>query len=220
MVKKQFIFIFSLSLVIFSSCVSKKKFVEMQDGRLRAEEQVRQLTAENNARAARIQTMIDDFKSMKNELMESNAVKDQYIDNLNKEIAGLNEKLNEQKQSLQERNFTFGFERERLSETLGEKDSKIQSLERRIAEMDKELSGQSSTLSDRNIRITALTDQITAMETERGRAEKQRAELEQQLQKIREETNALKGQLQEKDETIKRLQNNVTLLKKELGGGN
>lgn len=69
----------------------------MQNGRIQAEEQLRQTTAESNARAERIKTMIADFESMKNELMASNAEKDQYIDNLNKEIAGLSEQLKEQK---------------------------------------------------------------------------------------------------------------------------
>src|SRR5690606_40889155 len=64
MIKKHHILIFFLVTLIFSSCVSKKKFVEMQDGRMRAEEQVRQLTEENIARAARIEAMSDDFESM------------------------------------------------------------------------------------------------------------------------------------------------------------
>ena len=41
-----------------------------------------------------------------------------------------------------------------------------------------------------------------------------------QLQKARAETKNLQAQLTEKDETIKMLQNNVNLLKNELGGGN
>ncbi|MCA1760721.1 MAG: hypothetical protein LC658_13215 [Bacteroidales bacterium] len=217
---KHLIIIITTFSLVFTSCVSKKKFTEMQNGRLQAEEQVRELTAENNARADRIKAMIADFESMKNELMESNAEKDQYIDNLNKEIAGLNDQLNEQRQSLQDRNFTYGFERERLSETLQGRENTIRSLERQIAGLEKEMSSQNTTLSDRNVRINALTDQIASLEREKERGEKQRAALEQQLVNRREEVNALKAQLNEKDETITRLQNNVNLLKKELGGGN
>lgn len=216
---KHFIFLVAVSSLFITSCVSKKKFTEMQNGRLRAEEQVRQLTEENNARAARIKAMIADFESMKNELMESNVEKDQYIDNLNKEIAGLNEQLTEQRQSLQERNFTFGFERERLSETLQEREKTIRALERQISELEKESSRQTSTLSDRNVRINALNDQIAALEVEKTRGEKQRTDLEQQAQRLRDEINTLKAQMKEKDETITRLQNNVNLLKRELGGG-
>ena len=217
MIKKYLIFIVALLPIMFSSCVSKKKFVEMQNGRLQAEEQLRQTTAENNARAERIKTMIADFESMKNELMASNAEKDQYIDNLNKDISGLSEQLKAQKQSIQESNFTFGFERERYTESLQEKEKAIRSLQREMAEMEKEMSQQASTLSDRNVRISSMADQLEAFEGERIRSEIQLAGLEEQLSKLREETNSLNAQLKEKDETITRLQNNVNLLKKEIG---
>lgn len=220
MIKKYLIFIVALLPIMFSSCVSKKKFVEMQNGRLQAEEQLRQTTAENNARAERIKTMIADFESMKNELMASNAEKDQYIDNLNKDISGLSEQLKAQKQSIQESNFTFGFERERYTENLQEKEKAIRSLQREMAEMEKEMSQQASTLSDRNVRISSMADQLEAFEGEKIRSEKQLAGLEEQLSKLREETNSLNAQLKEKDETITRLQNNVNLLKKEIGARN
>lgn len=210
----------TVSVMIFTSCVSKKKFVEMQNGRLNAEEQVRHLTAENNARAARIEALISDFEAMKNELMESNSEKDQYIDNLNKEIAGLNVQLSEQKQSLQEKSFTYGFEKDRLSETVQERDKRILTLERQISELEKELSSQATTLSDRNIRINTLTDQMSFLENEKEAAKQQQEAQMQQVENLKNEINALKGQISEKDQAITRLQNNVNLLKRELGGGN
>ncbi len=210
----------TVSVMIFTSCVSKKKFVEMQNGRLSAEEQVRNLTAENNARAARIEALISDFEAMKNELMESNSEKDQYIDNLNKEIAGLNVQLSEQKQSLQEKSFTYGFEKDRLSETVQERDKRILTLERQISELEKELSSQATTLSDRNIRINTLSDQLSFFENEKEAAKQQQEAQMQQVENLKNEINTLKGQISEKDQAITRLQNNVNLLKRELGGGN
>jgi chromosome segregation ATPase len=207
-----------LALTLTTSCVSKKKFTAMEAGRFRAETEVARLAEENNARAARIAAMIKDFETMKNELMGSNAAKDQLIDNLNREMASLQEKLNEQQQSLQERNFAFGFERERLSETLQEKDNTIQSLNREVNTLEKEITQQAAVLSDRNIRINTLSDQITVLEGEKIRGEEQRSELEQQLRQAQAETNRLKALGQEKDETITRLQNNVNLLKREMEG--
>ncbi len=205
-----------LALTLITSCVSKKKFTEMERGRWKAETEVARLTEENNARADRIAAMIKDFESMKNELLQSNAKKDQMIDNLNKEIANLQEELSEQKQSLQERNFTFGFERERLSETLQEKDNTIQALNREIASLEKEMAQQASILSDRNIKINTLSDLNAAAERDKTRMEQQYTDLENQLQKLREETSRLEALVKEKNETITRLQNNVNLLKKEM----
>lgn len=89
-----------------------------------------------------------------------------------------------------------------------------------MTEMEKEMSQQASTLSDRNVRISSLTDQLQALEGERIRSEKQLNELQQQLGKLRDETNSLNALIKEKDETITRLQNNVNLLKREIGGRN
>ena len=62
----------ALFLVFFSSCVSKKKYLEMETGRLKAEDLSRQLTTENNAKATRIEALIADFERKKNELLERN----------------------------------------------------------------------------------------------------------------------------------------------------
>ena len=102
-----FVLVVLSTVFIVSSCVSKKKFIEMQNGRLSAEEQVRQLTEESNARAKRIEALIADFEAMKNELMQSNAMKDQYIDSLSSEVFVLNNKLNEQNESLEQTSFNL-----------------------------------------------------------------------------------------------------------------
>ncbi len=218
MINKLSVLLLTVFALLFTSCVSKKKFLEMQDGRLRAEQQVRQLTRENNARAERIKSMIADFEAMKNELMGSNAEKDEYIDNLNKEIAVLNEQLGEQKESLQANTYTYGFEKERLAETLQAREKTIRSLELKVKELENEISQQESVLSERNIRVNSLNDKTEALQQEIVRDEKQREELQQQIQKLKEDINSLNEQISAKDETITRLQNNVNLLKKELGG--
>lgn len=190
----------------------------MQDGRQKAEQQVRHLTQENNARAERIKTMIADFEAMKNELLGSNAEKDEYIDNLSKEISGLKNQLSQQKESIQASSFTYGFEKERLAETLQEREKAIRSLELQVKQLENDFSRQSSSLSERNLRMDVLNSQIEALEAEKARGQKQREELQQQIQQLRTEIESLNGQLKEKDVTITRLQNNVNLLKKELGG--
>ena len=220
MVKKYFVLLLTVFALFFSSCVSKKKFLEMQQSRLTAEQQVRQLTEENNEQAARIKTMISDFETIKSELMESNAIKDQYINELNKDIVALKTNLGEQKKSLENKSYSFSFEQERLSESLKARDNTIRSLEAQVKELEADISEQASVLSDRNIRISVLNDRISSLETELDRNEKRQEELMAQLQKARAETKNLQAQLTEKDETIKMLQNNVNLLKNELGGGN
>lgn len=217
MINKLTVLFITVFALLFTSCVSKKKFLEMQDGRLQSEQQVRELTQENNARAERIKKMIADFEAMKNELLGSNAEKDEYIDNLNKKIVDLDNQLGQQKQSLQANTYTYGFEKERLSETLQVSEKAIRSLESQIKVLEGDLTKQSSVLSERNIRLGVLSDQVDALNAEKTRGEKQREELQQQLQQLRRDISALNEQLKGKDENIERLQNNVNLLKRELG---
>jgi chromosome segregation ATPase len=191
----------------------------MQDGRLKAEEQVRQLTEESNYRASRIEALIADFEEMKNELLESNAMKDQYIDSLNTEISRLNELLTQQKESLQESSFSFGFEQQRMKEELENKDANIRALRAQVNNLEEEISDQSSVIDDKNFQLNLQKDEISSLESKVNQVEQQREQLQQELQKMKTETENLKAEIEEKDAEIKRLQNNVNLLKKELGGG-
>ena len=92
--KKYLILFVSVLFVGLSSCVSKKKFLEMEAGRLKAEELSRKLDAENRDKAGRIEVLIADFEAMKNELMESNAAKELHIDSLKTELSTLLTDLN------------------------------------------------------------------------------------------------------------------------------
>jgi chromosome segregation ATPase len=189
----------------------------MQDGRLKAEDQAAKLTEENNYRASRIEALVADFQSMKNELMESNAIKDQYIDSLHNEITGLKGSLARQKESIQQSSFTFGFERQRMIEDMKAKDDMISSLNRQLQNLENENTELSTVLDDKNFQLNLLNDKISVLQSEKE-AESQKAdELRQQLQVMQQEISTLQAQSREKDATITRLQNNVNLLKKELG---
>ncbi|MDD4143960.1 MAG: hypothetical protein PHN68_04930 [Prolixibacteraceae bacterium] len=208
---------FTIIILFFTSCVAKKKYLEMQDGRLKAEDQAAKLTEENNYRASRIEALVADFQSMKNELMESNAIKDQYIDSLHNEITGLKGSLARQKESIQQSSFTFGFERQRMIEDMKAKDDMISSLNRQLQNLENENTELSTVLDDKNFQLNLLNDKISVLQSEKE-AESQKAdELRQQLQVMQQEISTLQAQSREKDATITRLQNNVNLLKKELG---
>lgn len=222
MTNKYFILLFLISGLFLQSCVSKKKFVEMQEGRLQAEEQVRKLTQETNNQATRIESLIADFEEMKNELLENNALKDQYIDSLNSEIFSLNELLVQQKESLQETSFTFGFEQQRMKQVMEEKDSKIRSLQSKVESLEEEVTQQASVIDDKNFQISQLNDQVDNLLGQVSRAKTQAENLEVQLgtqiKNLRAQVNELQATMKEKDATITKLQNNVKLLKNELGG--
>jgi len=204
-------------LSFFSSCVSKKKYLEMEAGRLTAERLSQQLDEENQAKAARIEALIADFEEMKNELLESNAIKDQYIDSLNGEVFTLTESLNKQKESLQETSFTLDFEQQRLNNALKEKDKSIVALQSELDALEQEVSAKNTLIEQRNFDLGKAKDNAVILEGKIASIDKKVLELQSQLEKAKAETSKLQEQIKTKDETITRLENNVKLLKKELG---
>lgn len=217
MLQKISILLIAFILVTFSSCVSKKKFLEMQTGRLKAEELSRQLDEENRAKAARIEALIADFESMKNELLESNAIKDQAIVSLNGEIFSLKENLNSQKESLKETNYTLDFEQQRLTNAVKEKDKIISGLQKKADELEQEITEKNSVIDQQNFSLGKLKDEVSVTEGKLQTSNNKIADLQSELQKVKTETSKLQEQMKEKDAMITKLQNNVNLLKKEMG---
>jgi chromosome segregation ATPase len=215
----KFSFVFVVVVFVFSSCVSKKKFLQMQSGRENAEEQVRQLTNENNTKAERIAAMIADYEQMKNELLENNAIKDEYIDSLNTIVFTLTQDLQEQQKSLEETSFTLDFEKQRLTNALESKDQTIIRLESQIEELENDISSRSSLISQKNYDISLMEDKVEQLEGQISVKDENIEELQAELQRVKEQVANLNDELQEKNSIITRLENNVKLLKNELGGG-
>ena len=217
MIKRNSILFFLIIVFSLTSCVSKKKFLEMQNGRLSAEELSRKLTEENDAKAARIKALIEDFELMKNELLESNAIKDHYIDSLNGELNVLAEKLNMKEESLQETSFNLDFEKQRMTEAIAAKNRSLQSLQVKISDLESEISEKSLIIEQKNFDIQKEKDNVSLLEGKVLYGEQKIEELEMQLNDIKVESDTLKSHIKVKDATILKLQNNVKLLKKELG---
>lgn len=217
MISRYSFIVFSLILLIFTSCVSKKKFLEMQAGRLSAEEKVRLLTQENKQKAERIEEMIADYEEMRNSLLENNAIKDQYIDSLNAVAYAIGEELSQQKRSLETTSFTLDFEKQRLSDALEERNQTINRLESQIGKLETEISNQQTVIDQKNFDINQLRDRIKTMQTNLDSRDENQASLQQELESLKKRIDSFQTTIREKDETITRLENNVRLLKQELG---
>ncbi|MCW0484408.1 hypothetical protein [Gaoshiqia sediminis] len=200
-----------------TACVSKKKFVEMESSKLRAEQRVRELTGENEAKATRIGQMIADFEKMKQELLESNAQKDQLITNLNGQINALNSNVKEKDATIEEKLYAFEYEKRRLEEELATGKSAQVALRAENESLSGELNQTKNQLSDLQFDLKRKKDEAERLEQQRLLKDKEYEAQEVQLSRLKAEIQQLKNQLQEKDETIERLNNNVNLLKRELG---
>lgn len=217
MVRKISILFIGAILITFSSCVSKKKYIEMESGRLKAEELSRKLDEESKAKSVRIEGLIADFESMKNELMENNAIKDHYIDSLNGEIFSLAENLENQMESLKKSSFTLDFEQQRLTDALKEKDKSIAALHSQAERLEAEISAKNSAIDQRNFEMRQMRDETEVLQSKIKTGDSKLTELQSQLDKVKSETVKLQEQIKEKDANITRLENIVKLLKRELG---
>jgi chromosome segregation ATPase len=216
--KKYLIFVVSFVVIGFSSCVSKKKYLEMEAGRLKAEELSRKLDGENRDKAARIEALIADFEAMKNELMESNAMKEQHIDSLKTELGNLVSDLNKKERSLEETSFTLDFEKQRLTNALEAKEQSILGLQSENESLEARLSEKDSEIDERNFQLSKLNDQVKILEGKISEEQNSVAEKQAELEKVKLETSELLEEMKEKDTQITKLQNQVNLLKKEIGG--
>ncbi len=204
-------------VIFFSSCVAKKKYLEMEKGRLNAEQKVRELTTENNAKAERIKTILADYEKLKAELLGSNAVKDQYIDSLNKEVFILRSNISQKSETMEEKNYAFEFEKRRLNNTLVERDRRIKSMQAEITRLENNIKEKTITIEQGEFDLNEAKNELKVMEGLKQRQEESANALEGRLKKSQDEVAALKAQMKEKDAEITRLSNTVKLLKKELG---
>lgn len=199
-----------------SSCVSKKKYLDMESSKMRAEQRVRELTDENEMQATRIAKMIAEYEAMKQDLLVSNAQKDEMISNLNSEINGLKSNVQEKDETIEEKLYAFAYEKRQLNESLEKDKSMIEELKQENKALSGELSQTKETLADTKF---SLSREKSNVEKLNGELQKKDGLYEAQMQQIaslKADIQKLKVEAQEKDETIERLNNNVSLLKSKL----
>jgi chromosome segregation ATPase len=200
----------------FSSCVLKKKFVEMESSKLRAEERVRELTSENEAQANRIEEMIAEYEKMKQELLGSNAQKDEMIGKLSGQINLLNSNVKEKDATIEEKLYAFEYEKRRTAEELEISKNAQTSLQNKNTSLAQELSATKNELAELRFNQQRQNDDAKRVDEQIRLKDQKFDEQSAVLLKLQEETDKLKAQIREKDQIIERLTNNVNLLKKEL----
>lgn len=211
------LFIGALVAISLTSCVSKKKYLDMESSKMRAEQRVRELTDENEARAARISQMIADFEAMKTELMGSNAAKDQLIGDLNGQINRLKSNVQEKDASIEEKLYAFEFEKRRMDEALKAGKSTENALKEENKSLAAELSQTRNELSDIQFSLSREKESAEAINRQLAEQNSQYEQQASQIAALKADIQKLKVEAKQKDETIERLNNNVSLLKSQIG---
>lgn len=212
----------SLILIVFSlvflvpSCVSKKKYLEMTSSKQQADARNEELNSVVSGKNQRIEKMIADFEQMKNELMESNAIKDQYIDSLSGELNKLAKTVNVKESVIGQKETSFEFEKRRLTEDLDEQRKLVRNKQLEMNQLSDEIKTLNENLSQLTFDLNREKGEKQVLQGNLETRDASIAELNTATAKLKTEIQSLKKQMADKNETIKRLENNVQLLKKEL----
>ena len=217
MIRKIFLPLLAFFIVFVApSCVSKKKYLEMTASKQLADVKISELNSTLSDKNLRIDKMISDFEKMKNELMESNAIKDQYIDSLSGELNKLAKTVNVKESVIGEKETSFEFEKRRLNESLEEQKRLTFSKQQELTQLSAEMKSLNESLSQLTFDLNREKSDNQILKGNVAARDASMAELNSATGKLKSEIQSLKNQLAEKNETINRLENNVKLLKKEL----
>lgn len=204
-----FILISSLSV----SCVSKKKFEELARAKREVDRDLLDLKRDKKQLEEQLQSTKDEFNTIRYKLTENNAVKDKTIDQLYTKLRSLESKQVELKSELSDVADQIKTTTQSSNEQIASLESSLQKVSNERDQLRKQLNEVQTNLEFENRKIkTELATANTKMQSQTGEVEKLKAENEE----INKKLNWIRKTKADADAEIKKLTNQVNLLKKEL----
>lgn len=204
-----FIIISSLSV----SCVSKKKFEELARAKREVDRNVLDLKRDKKQLEEQLQLTKDDFNNIRYKLTENNAVKDKTIDQLYTKLRSLESKQVELKSELSNVADQIKTTTQSSSEQIAVLESNLQKVSADRDQLRKKLTELQTDLEAENRRIKSELEAASAnAQTQSAEVEKLKAANQEMDKKL----NWIRKTKADADAEIKKLTNQVNLLKKEL----
>lgn len=182
-------------LIVFSSCVSKKKFLSMEQQKEKYQSQTTLLLEENGKLKRNITQAESEFETLKNELHAGNAVKDDEIDALTRKVKTLESTTTNLKSKLN--NTMNRFQQEQTTSL--DQNSTIASLELEIEQLKRDTLSLNYSMKLIQDRTEKLKDEI---DTKTGRINDRNIEI-----------NTLKSEIAKNNGKIKTLQGKIATQK-------
>ena len=215
---RQLILLVSLAVVMLlgHSCVSKRKYLEMEQGKIRAANRVIALTSTVDSLNHLTTNIRSEFNKMQNDLRMSNAVKDTYIDSLNVVIGNLSSNVAKTNANMSDKIYAFETEKRQLKAAIEQRDKQIDELnieiksgEEQVKELKKELGDLRFDLNNQKDATQAKVNQIEVVQNQLNEAKAE-------LKKAQSDIASMQNEMDKKDAELNKLRNNVKLLKSEL----
>lgn len=220
--KNKLLILLSVSVMMSSCVVSKKKYEELEYAKRRSDAKVAALDSENSKKKKQIDQLnnkldetLAEFNEMKNSMAESNAKKNTEIDELSTELMGLSSDTTALKSRLDETIIKYN----RLIDQNAANESLIDDLKNQIEDL--KLNSATLTQNLKQAGVESDWDK-KKLETEKQKAkvaiekkEKEIADLMEQIKEKDGKLNWLRKVKEQNDEEIERLTNQRDLYKKQ-----
>lgn len=204
---------FILLSSILGSCVSKKKFEELARAKREADRSVLELKNEKSQLEKDLQTAKEDFNSIRYKLTENNATKDKTIDQLYTKLRSLESKQVELKSELSNVADQIKTTTQSSSEQIATLERSLQKITADRDQLRKQLSEVQTNLEFENRKIKSELETATANASGK---DAEIAKMKTAHEEMTKKLNWIRKTKAEADAEIKKLTNQVNLLKKEL----
>lgn len=128
---KKYVFVAIITSLCLSSCVSKKKFDELALAKIEADENIENLNSSNKTLDEKLNSMTEEYNSIRYKLTYSNAQKDSYIDSLTHITQNMQTEQVVLKAEIEENN-------NKLTNVSSTRQKQIQNLELKISKIENE----------------------------------------------------------------------------------
>lgn len=204
-------FIVMSSLV--SSCVSKKKFEELARAKREVDRDLLDVTKDKKNLEQELKQAKDDFNTIRYKLTENNATKDKTIDGLYLKVRNLESKHTELKSELTDVSDQFKTNTQTSEEQIVSLESSLKKITIERDKFRKELSELQTSLEWENRKMKG---ELEASKTNMQTKESELATLRQENEEMNKKLAWIRKEKANGDAEVKKLTNQVNLLKKEL----
>lgn len=204
---------FILLSSLLGSCVSKKKFEDLARAKRESDRNILELKREKGLLEKQLQETKDDFNTIRYKLTENNAGKDKTIDELYTKLRSLESKQIELKSELSNVSDQIKTTTQSSSEQIAALESSLQKVTTDRDKLRQQLSEVQTNLEFENRKIKSELESATAKAAGK---DSEIAKLKSEHEEMNKKLNWIRKTKADADAEIKKLTNQVNLLKKEL----
>lgn len=204
---------FIVILSLLSSCVSKKKFEELARAKREVDRNVLDLKRDKKKLEQELKLTQDDFNTIRYRLTENNAVKDKTIDELYTKLRSLESKQIELKSELSDVADQIKTTTQTSEERIASLENNLQKITAERDKLRKDLNELQSSLEWENRK---LKNELETANSSAQAKENELAELKKSQEEMNKKLAWIRKTKAEADAEIKKLTNQVNLLKREL----